>query len=150
MRIVSLFLVVALLPPPVVAEVYRWQDASGKIHYGERPPAGKEARRLPGAPAPVSSGTEKKANASSGTADAPSPALSEPQRRALAEQQALRERNCQQARANLAGIEAGTIRFLVDEKGERIALDGEARERELARARQAVNDWCASPAAGKP
>src|SRR5262249_39661977 len=41
------------------AQVYRWVDDQGKVHYRERPPAGAKARPLeerlappPGAPAP--------------------------------------------------------------------------------------------------
>ncbi|MCX7897892.1 MAG: DUF4124 domain-containing protein [Rhodocyclaceae bacterium] len=135
----------SLLSLSSYAEVFRWQDASGKIHYGERPPTGaKEARKLPPAPGGVVAEPKKEEGKTV------APAQSERQKQALAEQQAIRERNCQQARANLAGIEAGTIRFIVDEKGERIALDGPAREKELARARQAVDDWCAPPGGKAP
>lgn len=31
-----------LLPGPAVAEIYRWVDAQGRVHFGERPAEGAE------------------------------------------------------------------------------------------------------------
>lgn len=42
---VALFLATAPLGG-AQAKVYKWTDANGKVHYGERPPAGAEAESL--------------------------------------------------------------------------------------------------------
>lgn len=131
-------------------ETYSWKDASGKIHYGDRPPAERQsgARKLP--PAPVSDDVgaarkaaaerqfnerEKQAKAEEGTKKPEDPA-----------QAKQREANCRQARSNLTALESGQIRFSTNEKGERVALDGAVRETELAKARKSVDDWCKPPA----
>lgn len=35
-----------LLATPAWAQVYKWVDAEGRVHYGERPPAAREADKL--------------------------------------------------------------------------------------------------------
>jgi hypothetical protein len=46
-RITLLVLVLAALPACVQAEVYRWVDEKGKVHYGDRPIA-KDVKRVRG------------------------------------------------------------------------------------------------------
>ena len=45
------------LAAPVQGEVYRWEDAQGNVHFGDRPPAGAATealqRRLRRLPIPV-------------------------------------------------------------------------------------------------
>ena len=36
----QLWLVILLLPSLALAEVYRWTDANGRVHFGETPQAG--------------------------------------------------------------------------------------------------------------
>ncbi|ERI53752.1 hypothetical protein N878_14290, partial [Pseudomonas sp. EGD-AK9] len=38
----SLLLVALLLPALAAAEIYRWTDAQGRVHFGQRPGAGAE------------------------------------------------------------------------------------------------------------
>jgi hypothetical protein len=48
-----ILLFLGLVPLAGLAQMYSWKDASGKIHYGDRPPAGnKEAIRALTAPLP--------------------------------------------------------------------------------------------------
>jgi len=35
-----------LLAPPAWAQVYKWVDAEGRVHYGERPPPAREVDKL--------------------------------------------------------------------------------------------------------
>ena len=49
-----LALTLAVASAVVTAEVYRWVDADGNVHYGDRPPAaGVDSRTLSLPPAPV-------------------------------------------------------------------------------------------------
>ena len=43
---VFLFLVLTLAAATVGAQVYRWTDENGKVHYGDKPPAGKPSTTL--------------------------------------------------------------------------------------------------------
>lgn len=35
-----------LLPLPLVADLYKWTDENGKVHYSDSPPPGKKAKKL--------------------------------------------------------------------------------------------------------
>lgn len=56
-------LILGLAPLAALAQVYSWKDANGKIHYGDRPPAGKEeaARALRAPPPPEDATSQRKA-----------------------------------------------------------------------------------------
>ncbi|MFA9438123.1 DUF4124 domain-containing protein [Uliginosibacterium sp. sgz301328] len=42
----SAFVCLLIVPACAVAEVYRWTDRDGRVHYGDQPPAGVSARRV--------------------------------------------------------------------------------------------------------
>lgn len=140
----------ALLPCLSQGQVYSWKDASGKVHYGDRPPAAQQTDTRKLAPAPVSDdvGAARKAAAERQFSEREKQVKAEegakkPEDPAQAKQ---REANCRQAKSNLAALESGQYRFTHNEKGERVALEGTVREAELAKARKSVDDWC-KPAA---
>lgn len=138
----------AALPAAALAEVYSWKDASGKVHYGSKPPVGQqgEARKLAAPPAETPdqeaarkaaaerqmSEREKQQNAQEGAAKTKEDPAAQRER----------EANCRAARANLATLESGQVRFTMNTKGERVALDGAALNAELAKARKNVDTWC--------
>ncbi|MBU1235359.1 MAG: DUF4124 domain-containing protein [Gammaproteobacteria bacterium] len=142
--------IAALLVLPLVAnaQVYRWKDASGKVHYSDQPPAERSigSQRL----APPTSYSDDVEKATTATADkreeAGKQAKETAEKNAKVEQEraeeAVRQENCQRARQNLAGMESGQIRFRMSASGEREALDGDVREAELASARRAVETNC--------
>lgn len=138
----------ALVPLSGQTQMYSWKDANGKIHYGDRPPTEKQtqARKVQGAPSETGDVAAARKSATERQFD-------EREKQAKAEEGAkkpaedpaqvkIREENCQRAKANLASLESGQVRFSINDKGERIALDGAVREAEMARARKSVDDWC--------
>jgi Domain of unknown function (DUF4124) len=141
-----------LLPSFGYGQAYSWKDASGKIHYGDRPPAEKKAEVRKLAPAPMT--TDDVEAARKAGADRK---MDEREKQSKAQEDAKksedpaqakqREDNCRQARANLTAIESGEVRFSINDKGERVGLDGSVREAELAKARKSVDDWCKAPVA---
>ncbi|MDP2170998.1 MAG: DUF4124 domain-containing protein [Rhodocyclaceae bacterium] len=141
---------IALLPASGLAQVYSWKDSSGKIHYGDRPPAERQAasRKLAAPPA-VDVEAMRSANAEKQLTEREKQQKSKESAAKAEEVEAAarqREENCRQARTNLASLESGQIRFTMNAKGERIAMDGATREAELAKARSSVDSWC-KPAA---
>lgn len=141
------------LPLASQAQMYSWKDASGKVHYGDRPPAEKQsqARKVQGAPSETGdvenarkSAAERQFDEREKQAKAGDGAKKPAEDPAQAKQ---RDANCRQSKANLAALESGQIRFSTNDRGERVALDGSVREAELARARKSVEDWCKPPAA---
>lgn len=135
------------LPAAVSAEVYSWKDANGKVHYGSQPPAGQaEARKLAAPPPPTADQeTAQKAAAERQMSEREKQQKSQEAAQKGQQDQAQardREANCRQARANLAVLESGELRFTVNDRGERVGMEGAALNTELARARAAVDSWC--------
>jgi membrane protein involved in colicin uptake len=144
-----ILLILSLIPVASLGQVYSWRDASGKIHYGDRPPVMQqgEARKL-AAPPSVDVEAERKALAERQLAEREKQQKAQENSKKTEENEAearKREEGCRQAKSNLAAIESGQVRFTIDAKGERVGLDGAAREAEIAKARKAVNEWCAPP-----
>lgn len=139
-------LVFALCSMVASAQLYSWKDANGKIHYSDEPPPDNAKTRKVSPPA---AGTgdpnayralaEKEAVARKKQKEG-----SEAADKAAKEQAATEERRaeCERARGNLSSLESGQTRFTVGSNGERIGLDGDVREAELARARKAVESLC--------
>jgi hypothetical protein len=146
MRHAISLLILSLTPLIGLTQVYSWKDASGKVHYGDRPPAERqlESRKL-AAPPPVDSEAAHKETLDRQMTEREKQQKTQEAAKKTGETQAevkQREEGCTQAKSNLAAIESGQIRFSIDAKGERVALDGAVRDAELARARQNVDSWC--------
>jgi hypothetical protein len=151
----SLFSALFLVPVIATAQVYTWKDASGKVHYSDQPPAERNvgSRRLGSGtgdsddvPLAAKTAAEKRQDAAKQAKEAAEKSAELEKERA---EDAQRQENCSRARQNLSGIESGLIRFRMTASGEREALDGDARESELASARRAVDINCAPKPAAK-
>jgi hypothetical protein len=136
---------------PALAQLYKWVDANGQVHYSDKPPPASakpektlNIRNVPSAPAPPSEG---------GTVTAKSAAerdlefrkrkveQEEEQKKAAAEAETERQ-NCARAQEKLRLYqEAGRV-YRIDEQGERQYLSDEGREQGLAEAREEVDKHC--------
>ncbi len=150
-------LTLLLFTPGAEAQVYKWRDATGKIHYSDKPPAGMPAqnqnRKLGPAnsasddlPAAQKSAADRRLETATRDSEAKEKAANAERERA---QEAQRAQACERAKVNLQGLESGQIRFRLDKDGEREALDGAVREAELNEARRAVDSACAPRPAAK-
>lgn len=137
----------AILPATGAAEVYSWKGADGKIQYSDQPPPDKlPARKVAAPPAPSSDAADRRKatadkdmDARKKQKEANESAAKGDKEKAEAED---RKVNCEKAKGNLEALESGQVRFTIDAKGERVALDGAVREAELANARKAADSWC--------
>jgi len=127
------------------AAQYRWVDKDGRVQYGDTPPTGASASALrppPPAAAPDKApltNAEKDADFRKRQLDDDG----ERQKQAQSEQEAkLKRENCAQAKDAVRTLEAGGRVARVDEKGERHFLDEAQIGQEVARARQAAQQWC--------
>jgi molecular chaperone GrpE (heat shock protein) len=146
MRLSMLF-VFLIMPLAAIAQMFKWTDEQGKVHYSDKPPAGKtEVKKVAPAALPATDPAtarqalaeremeaRKKQKETKEAADKAEKAKAESEER---------KENCSRAKADLESIESGLNRFTVDAKGERVALEGAVREQELARARKSVDSWC--------
>lgn len=128
------------------ADVYKWTDADGSVHYGDRPPAsGQDARSMSLAPAP--------------SMDADHDARSLKRRRLLeafeaeriergreaaeaAAAEAERNHRCDGARRMLAGLERANVVYTTDESGTREYMSDEERHRAEADMRAWIGEHC--------
>lgn len=157
----SLPLLLLLAAGPAGAEIYKWTDANGRVHFGDSATAAREGAKAESvAPAP---GT--KPGAASGSAGSPSSgaggdarALRERERRVLealqqdraerdrsAQEQAAarqqREQECRRLRQELASMEGRPV-YLTDEKGERQFLDDTQRRDYVDKANALLAEHC--------
>jgi len=143
------------------AQMYRWVDKDGRVHYtATPPPPGAKARALrsPAAPAPASAADDaaKDAGAKDARKGPLTPAEQEQEyRKRQLEAQKAREKealaakdaeakqeNCLRAREALRTFESGQRVSRTNAQGERYYLDDDARASETEAARRAVQDWC--------
>lgn len=137
----------ALLSVTASAQMYSWKDANGKTQYSDTPPADKTpARKLAAPAAPSSDAVDKRKAAADKEMDARKKQTDGQKTAAQAEKDKAdaenRRINCDKARVNLQAIQSGEVRFTLDAKGERVALDGAVRENEIANARKVTDSWC--------
>lgn len=135
-RLVFPCLLCALAQPLLAAEVYRWVDAAGEVHYSATPPPGaQQAERLdvrvgkPGTPPPA-------AGAASPAAPA-QPAGKPPAERAREdrEREAELQTQCANARSIVERLEARPAARYRREDGSYQRYSGEERERMIREAR---------------
>lgn len=129
---------------PSSAELYRWVDERGQIHYSDRP-AHSQPHEI-GVRPPTSAGqapdqrmdkTRRLLNAYEVERQ------QQREQRAKQKQQAEeRRRNCLQARDNLRQYsESGSV-YRLDDEGKRLYLSEQERAALVARHRQAAAEWC--------
>ncbi len=135
---IALLLVLAV--PVASAQVYKWVDEKGRVHYGEKPPAGSKPSTVkPPAAAP---------NAPAKAQDLQSQELElrsrQIKRREDEEREARdaanREARCSNAKDRLEIAERAALYRL--EKGERVFLSDAERKAALEGMRAAVTQYC--------
>lgn len=145
-----MLVVLMLLSGSVHAELSKWVDDKGEVHYSDNPPKHtpnvyhphfKDTLTAPPADNPYApkSTKEMEEDFQRGKAARDNAAKKEEQARAAA---ATKQANCTAARSNLAGLQQTRRMFKTDESGERVYLDESQRQQQLDAAQQAVNASC--------
>jgi type IV secretory pathway VirB10-like protein len=145
-----------LLAIPALGELYKWTDAEGKVHYSDQPPPPNIKEpvtvkpRVPSAPtaAPAAEGTPAAAPKTYVEQDAEfnrrrvEAAEREATEKKAAKEAAEKKKNCEQAKAQLAGVQSGARIARYNDKGERVYLGDAEIAQEAARAKQVADSWC--------
>jgi hypothetical protein len=133
----------------VHAELNKWVDADGKVHYSDTPPpdvttqsvrnvAGKDQTDTPASNAPKSL-AEREAEMKKAKQAKEEASKKKAEQDAIAD---AKKHNCEAARQNARTLEhAGSI-VTYNEKGERIPLDNSARAQRLEEANKAISTYC--------
>jgi hypothetical protein len=143
-RIFALCVVLAAMP--AAADVYRWVDEDGRVHFGDRPPPGSAERiAVPVAPAP-DAGLKDRRLKRRRLLDAfeEERQLQEQAAKEAAQEAERRGQYCRQAQDRLRGIEASRRVYELDENGNRAYRwwDDNEKEQAIAEARRAVRQYC--------
>jgi hypothetical protein len=136
----ALAMLLALAVPVASAQVYKWVDEKGRVHYGEEPPAGSKPSAVKPPAAPP--------NAPAKAQDLQSQEL-EFRRRQLkrgedevsqARDAANREGHCSNAKERLAIAEQAAL--YRREKGEKVFFSDAEQKAEVESRRAAVTRYC--------
>lgn len=144
--ILAAVLALTLVGTPALAEVYKWVDAEGNVHYGDRPPSsGQESRSLslPSTPERDSDHRERSLKQRR-LLEAFEVERADQERVEAEAADAKRERahKCEQARRTLANFERANIVYTTDENGARVYMSDEDRRGAAANARAWIRKHC--------
>ena len=140
-----------LLIMPVQAEVYKWTDEQGQVHYSDKPPEQDTPTYQLRTPATNNSTSShesltesqrrarQKKLSESLEADRREKEQAETVRK---EQRAKREHNCKVARAELNATKKYNKIFEYDQQGNRVYYDEAKKQQYLESKRAAVRQWC--------
>lgn len=125
------------------AEVYRWTDKSGRVHYSDQPPS-ETAKSVPGAKTTVDPSqaikalNEKEQDYKKRQEDA---AKAKEKADKEAEEARVKRQNCDKARENFSKLQSGRRLYTSTPYG-RTYMDDGARQKALNDARKAIDDNC--------
>jgi len=162
-----LLILLALVSMDVFAELNKWTDANGKVHYSDQPPPPNvKATILRTAPVTVNLSGASGVNASGVNASG-APASSVPaatktiaeaemefkkaqQAKKEAAEKAAKEQAkaeeiknmCDRLRQNLMSLESGIRTPIFTASGERAYMDDTQRQQAIAKAQQEINSYC--------
>jgi len=143
---VVVFLLLQLLPGALPAEIYKWTDADGRVHYGSSKPSDVESSTMqtpaPPPAAEVSRAERRLQEMLDRERDA-----EEPEPDPQAAEDARHERDarlaeCKSARYALRVLQLERPLYRTDASGKRIYLEDDQRAREIAEARARVKASC--------
>lgn len=133
-------LILALQASLAAAQLYSWKDADGKIHYSDQPPTGAQSSRKVTVPPPNTySGEAPRKEAATPRQPAAKPAAADADKGKPPPPS--KQELCDKAKADLSALEEGPRRGSVA-GGRFRATDGEQRDADEARLRQAIADNC--------
>ncbi|CAN0373089.1 unnamed protein product, partial [Phaeothamnion confervicola] len=147
-----------LAAPAVAAQTYKWTDANGEVHYSDQPPPAnvKEAVTLQPRKSPAGATTP----ATGDKAAAPPKAKTyieqeaefrkrqvetaerDAEAKKKADDEAAKKQNCEQARAQLRGLQAGGRVTRTNAQGEREYLNDAQIAEAIQTAKKTADGWC--------
>ncbi|MGH8481411.1 MAG: DUF4124 domain-containing protein [Nevskiaceae bacterium] len=138
-----LWLLLAALPLAAGAEVYRWVDEKGQVHYTQTPPPGKDAEAVAPPRPPADAPNQDALNKSLEADKAAEPGRRTEADRAAQAQDQL-EQQCRQAREQLAYMDAKTARRLgtTDEQGNVSRVTEEQFQERRAELQRVISERC--------
>jgi len=129
------------------AGIYKWTDASGKVHYSDIPPPQMQVQSLKG----VSAGQEETTAQATRSLDEKNQAYQKrrdesEQARAKSEKEAeqarIKRENCDKARRNLSNLQNTPRPYTTSPSGQHSYMDDTARTQSMVNSQKAVSEYC--------
>lgn len=142
--IASVLLAASSALMPAHAEIYKWTDETGQVHYTQTPPPGeREAETIEAPGTAASEEALKELEKDKARAEALEKARLEKERKKkqAEEEKAWKKENCQRSRDRLHSYSVPNA-LIQQEDGSRIRVDEETRQKELAKAREMIRKYC--------
>jgi hypothetical protein len=136
MRRTLTVLALLLSVPIALAQVYKWTDASGTVHYSETPPPSGSYKtiRTPGS-------AQALANPPAPLASNPPPAASAPAN-ASSDNPANRAKVCEDLQRNMNLLQGSDPLSVADAQGAQVPMDAPRRAQELSLAQAQYKLYC--------
>jgi hypothetical protein len=143
--------VIFYLNIPAHAEIYKWTDEQGRVHFSDKPPGENTSQYHLRKPASTSSSSnevtpgdaERRIKQRKLMESLEADRLEKEQAAAKQkQQQAARERKCQYARAELRASKNANLIYDYDAQGNRIYLNEAQKQQYLESQYAAVQKWC--------
>ena len=141
----ALAAVALALALPALAATYKWVDANGRVVYSDLPPAGGQKYEVVGtAPPPDNPNAAREmANKDAELRKLQKDRVEEGQKADKSRADAQKRADvCTQARAAVRTYQSDQPLMTVNEKGERVYLEGGERTRRLAEQQRLVREYC--------
>jgi len=146
MRTFLLALAAAALALPAAAQVYKWLDEDGRVHYSaQRPPAGAEQlETIEPRDTEASPQARKRLAEQQKRLEALRRQREQREQRAAeqAAAEASRRENCAKARENLQNLQTAIRIYETDDQGNRVRVGEEQRQANIEQARAAIEEFC--------
>ena len=146
MRRLSIALALLLVAPLACAQVYKWTDAHGTVHYSESPPptgtkysqvsvnTGSSAPAADNTPPPA---TNSNSSSSQSTGSPPQPST-------MADTPENRTKLCTSLKANIATLQGSGPVVMTGTGGQQQLLNADQRKQQLDASQSQYNQYCGS------
>ena len=133
-----------------LAEIYKWVDENGNVHFGQIPPdedaqqIGSKSDRQGQSSTSSTSDSATRINQQAEELEKDQQKAKEQQKKVAEEEkrQAIIKENCKRAQTNYNTISQGGRMYEVDPSGERHYWSDSERAAKLSNAKEAVDKWC--------
>lgn len=145
MRRLSIALALLLVAPLACAQVYKWTDAHGTIHYSETPPpTGTKYSQVSvnsGSSAPAADNTPPPAASSNSSSNAQGGSGS-PQPTTMTDTPENRAKLCASLKANIATLQGSGPVVMTGTGGQQQLLNADQRKQQLDASQSQYNQYC--------
>ncbi len=136
-----------LAPTGAAAEVYKWVDEDGKVHYGDAPPTQGNSATIRTDPPPSDTAVDQSRNRLDTLREQAAVLNKEREERekkkeANEQEKTEQRQRCLQAKNDLRVAEFDGRVFHWDEQGNRVYLEDDERAAKRARAQKEVDTYC--------